>query len=241
MANFILIHGAWHGGWCWEEIVPALAHLGHRVLAPDLPGMGEDAASGHIATLDEWAMFVAGMASGMEGPTILAGHSRGGMIISRAAELAPHAMKRLVYVTAMMPLPGESMGQIVGEFAPNHKSGLADAVRPTADGRATVCHGREAAIATFYNTSPADRAEAAFARLTAEPTVMLTTPVALTEARYGSVPRTYVRCDEDRALPLALQDHLIARQLCDVASLHADHSPFYSAPAELSDLLHRIA
>jgi hypothetical protein len=70
---------------------------------------------------------------------------------------------------------------------------------------------------------------------------MLTTPVALTEARYGSVPRTYVRCDEDRALPPALQDHLIARQPCDVASLHADHSPFYSAPAELSDLLHRIA
>ena len=85
MARFILVHGAWHGGWCWDEVSPRLTELGHQVRAPDLPGMGADAASGHVATLDEWAMFIAGIASAQDEPAILVGHSRGGIVISRAA------------------------------------------------------------------------------------------------------------------------------------------------------------
>jgi len=59
MTTFILIHGAWHGGWCWERIVPLLEQQGHRVLAPDLPGMGNDSTPLATITLDYWAQFVA--------------------------------------------------------------------------------------------------------------------------------------------------------------------------------------
>ncbi len=241
MARFILVHGAWHGGWCWDEVSPRLNALGHQVRAPDLPGMGADAASGPVATLDEWAMFIAGMASAQDEPSILVGHSRGGIVISRAAELAPQAVRRLVYLAAVMPSPGETMADLFQVGGQDRSPQVADAIGMSDDGRTMIWHSRKAAISTFYGTTPSERADAAFARLTAEPANMRTTAVLLSSARYGAVPRSYIHCEEDRAVTPDLQRLMVARQPCDTYSLKTDHSPFYSAPDELTALLQIIA
>lgn len=241
MARFILVHGAWHGGWCWEEIEPRLKALGHDVCAPDLPGMGADAVSGHVATLEEWAMFIAGMASATSEPAILVGHSRGGIVISRAAEIAPQAVKRLVYLAAVMALPGESMGELFDNPDLVQSSLLAGAVSPSSDCSTMVLHGRDAALRTFYNTTSPERSEAAFARLTPEPSSMRAAPVILSEQRYGTVPRSYIYCEKDQSVPPRLQRHLVACQPCDTYSLETDHSPFYSAPDDLTAILQQIA
>ena len=242
MARFVLVHGAWHGGWCWEEIVPRLEAAGHRVAAPDLPGMGADAASGHVATLDEWAMFIAGMAAADPEPAILVGHSRGGIVISRAAELAPPgSIARLVYLSALMVEPGKTMGEtffVPGETLSAERMA---AVEVSGDGRTSRYVSRDVAIGFFLNTSPADRAEAAFARLSPEPTSMIAAPVVTTPGRYGQVPRSYIRCEQDRAVRPEVQARMVAAQPCEVHSLDCDHSPFYSAPDELAGLLDRIA
>jgi len=241
MARFILVHGAWHGGWCWEEIAPRLQALGHEVSAPDLPGMGADAASGHVATLDEWGMFIAGMATARDEPAILVGHSRGGIVVSRAAEIAPGAVRRLVYLAAIMPIPGESMADIFERPESGHGSGIATAVSVSGDGNTMILHGREAALAAFYGMTPPDRAEAAYTRLTPEPTSMRAAPVNLSQSRYGTVPRNYIYCEKDQSVLPELQRYMVSRQPCDTYVLETDHSPFYSAPDELTAMLHDLA
>lgn len=241
MARFVLIHGAWHGAWCWEVVAPRLAALGHDVCAPDLPGMGADADLGHVATLDEWAMFVAGIASADSGPAILVGHSRGGIVISRAAELAPRAVRRLVYLAAVMPRSGEAMGSMFDDPELTSQSPLNGAVGISANGLTMTLNSQDAALRAFYNTSPPERAQAAFARLTPEPLNMQATPVLLSESRYGSVPRSYILCEQDRSLPVRLQRQMIDRQPCDAYTLDTDHSPFYSAPVELAAMLDDIS
>lgn len=241
MARFILIHGAWHGGWCWEQVVPMLASRGHEVVAPDLPGMGADAASGHVATVDEWAMFVAGMAMANEQPAILVGHSRGGIVISRAAEFAPKAVSHLVFLAAAMPLPGQTIGEIFAESRTTSALVLMDAIQPSDDGLTLMLANREAATAAFYGQTSPKLAQSAFDRLTPEPMSVQNAPIHLSAERYGSVARTYIRCTDDGSVPLALQDTMIDQQPCETRSLDADHSPFYSAPVELTHALDDIA
>ena len=197
MTRYILIHGAWHGGWCWEEITPRLRALGHEVRAPDLPGMGADAPSGHVATLEEWAMFVAGMASAADEPAILVGHSRGGLVISRAAELAPDAVSHLVYLAAVMALPGQSMAEIFDAAKEAHSSRSTGSVSMAEDGRTILWHDQETAVRAFYGNTSEAQAAAAFARLTPEPKARRRAPVHLTAERYGSARRPYDHSERD--------------------------------------------
>src|SRR4051794_14665010 len=103
MAGFVLIHGRWHGGWCFRAGAARLRAAGHTVVAPDLPGMGGDEAALAAVSLRGWAKFAAqhcrSMKREVEGaPVVLAGHSRGGLVVSQAGELAPEAVDALVYV-----------------------------------------------------------------------------------------------------------------------------------------------
>src|SRR5580765_5765914 len=93
MATFVLIHGSWHGGWCFDEVKALLEAAGHRVIAPDLPGMGGTEAELGAVTLQGWADFVAGLCrDAPQRPVVLAGHSRGGLVIGQDAETAPEAI-----------------------------------------------------------------------------------------------------------------------------------------------------
>jgi len=84
MTTFGLIHGAWHGAWCWERVVPSLERRGARVVAPDLPGMGQDKTPLSGITLAVWARSVADLVEQQSEPAVLVGHSRGGIVISQA-------------------------------------------------------------------------------------------------------------------------------------------------------------
>lgn len=234
MARVILVHGAWHGGWCWEEIVPRLAALGHQVMAPDLPGMGSDAVSGHVASLDEWAMYIAGMAAASSQPAVLVGHSRGGIVISRAAEFAPSAISKLIYLAAVMVRPGETMMDpfnAAPELSAPHAAG---AFTVADDGLTSIWHDPQAAVRAFYGTTPEHHAAAAFDRLTPEPTSMGATRIDLTEERYGSIPRAYIYCERDASLVPALQRRMVEAHPCVTRTMDTDHSPFYSAPVDLT-------
>jgi pimeloyl-ACP methyl ester carboxylesterase len=115
MASFVLIPGAMHGRWTWDRIVPRLEAAGHEVIAPDLPGMGTNQSIPvEEVTLADWGDFVADQVRAAKAPVVLAGHSRGGLVIGEAAERVPDRLAGLIYLTALLVPPGQSLADITG-------------------------------------------------------------------------------------------------------------------------------
>ena len=238
MAHFVLVHGAYHGGWCWERLAPLLEDHGHEVWAPDLPGMGQDARSGQVATIEEWAEFIAARARAGPRP-ILVGHSRGGLVISRTAELIPDQLLGLVYLAAVLAPPGVTMMDAVGflDMPPE----IAQARQLSADGRTSTWSSRVLARRVFYSETDALIVDRAFERFSPEPAANISWPLAASRERYGRVPRAFIECLRDAAIPIANQRRMVAAEPCKVWTLDADHSPFYSCPQELARVLDEIA
>jgi len=105
MAEFLLVHGACHGAWCWRDVLPLLNIDGHSARAIDLPAHGEDTSAISDCSLDAYADKVI---AAIRGPVILVGHSLAGMTISAVAEKAPEKLERLIYLTAWLPGNGDS-------------------------------------------------------------------------------------------------------------------------------------
>lgn len=236
MASFVLIHGSWHGGWCFDAVRALLEAAGHEVIAPDLPGMGGDCATLRAVTLQAWADFAADLCrSASQSPVILAGHSRGGLVVSQTAETAPDAMDGLVYICAMMLPDGMSRAEFKQLEGPNPDF---DAIiTPVCDGAGTVADGARGA-AVFAQLSPPALVEAAMARLVAEPHGPRSTRLRLSADRFGRLPRTYIECTEDRTIPISSQRKMQALVPgAGVVTLAADHSPFLSTPQALAAAL----
>ena len=128
MAEFLLIHGSCHGAWCWRDLIPALAALGHGARAIDLPAHGADATPAADATLELYADRIL---AAIDGPVTLVGHSAAGYPITLAAERAPDRIARLVYLCAYVPVPGLSM---IDMRRAGPRQLLGNAVRAAPDG-----------------------------------------------------------------------------------------------------------
>ncbi|MBC2666953.1 alpha/beta fold hydrolase [Novosphingobium flavum] len=239
MATFILVHGSWHGGWSFDLLAARLAAAGHSVDAPTLPGMGGSEEELRAVTLDGWTDFIVARCRAArergQGPVVLAGHSRGGIVITAAAERDPEAMDALVYICAHMLPSGLSRADFAAQSPRN--AAFAAIVSPTPGGAGTVVDP-EGAHAVFAQLSPPEVTESAAARLLAEPNAPRDTPVFTTPERWGKLPRTYVECTEDRVIPIADQRRQQALSPgARVVTLEADHSPFFSRPDELAAAL----
>ncbi len=239
MATFVLVHGAWHGAWCWHDIVPLLESEGHRVLVPDLPGHGDDHSPVAEMTLDSYARRVAETIEQATEPVVLVGHSMGGIVVTQAAELVPDRVARLVYVTAFLPADGQSLVDLAGSVEHG------DNVQPNLviDEHTGTCVVADSALVdVFYGECSDEQAADAIGRLVPESLAVVVTPVHVTSAGAGRIPRAYVECLRDGGLTIALQRSMHAALPCDpVVAIEADHSPFLSRPRELADHLLALA
>jgi pimeloyl-ACP methyl ester carboxylesterase len=238
MSTYVLIHGAWHGGWCWRKVVPLLEAKGHRVLAPDLPGHGDDKTPTATVTLKSYADRICEIAGAQAEPVILAGHSMGGVAITQAGDNCPKQITALVYVCAFLPRNGDALATWASQDPASMVNPSTTALRTDGAIDFKPEHSREA----FYgNCSDAD---AAFAqsRLVAQAGAPIGTPVVTTAERWGRIPRYYVECARDRALTQKLQRAMQNDSPCrQTFSIDTDHSPFFSAPEQLAEILSRIA
>jgi len=215
-ATVVLVHGAWHGPWCFTKVVDGLAEKGITAIAPELPlldGLGVDAA------------LVADLVAGIDEPVVLLGHSYGGQVISAAATESAN-VTHLVYLCALMLDQGESLQDILAT-GPN----AYDAVRRDGDHRVVI---PELAAATFYGDCSTDDIDLALRSVRPMPAAPAPTPAGA--PAWTRIPSTYVVCEQDRAIPPAGQ-HILARHASRVVSWDASHSPFFSRPDLLVELL----
>jgi len=126
MTTFVLVHGASHGSWCWDKVVPLLEAQGHDVVAVDLPGntYGEfDIPPGQV-TLDTYAQHGCKVLDQQDEPVVLVGHSLGGLTITQTAEYRPDKIKTLVYLTALLLRSGEAMLPVSSRDPETVRAGL---------------------------------------------------------------------------------------------------------------------
>ena len=240
MAIFVLVHGAGHGAWCWSKLVPELEALGHRGVAIDLPGLGDDPTPAAEVTFDGTIDRVVDAVRQEAEPVVLVGHSLGGVSISRTAELVPERIQLLVYLSAFLPVDGDSVDAIYQSPEWPAETATIPPLR-SADGL-TVSHTPEGARERFYQDCSDEDVAYCLARLRPQPLVMRQTPVRVTPERFGRVPRAYIECLNDQAAPIERQRKMVARSPCrTVASLPTGHSPFFSAPADLAKMLSDMA
>lgn len=234
MAHFLLVHGSAHGAWCWRDTVPALEALGHSAIAIDLPSHGADPTPLEEVTLDRYAEAVL---AAIDRPTIVVGHSMGGYPISRAADLDPTNMARLVYLCAYVPWDGYSL---VDMRLSAPRQPIMKAIAKSADGASFTIipkHARE----VFYHDCPDEAVAFALDNLCPQAILPQATKVTL-GAQYASVPRSYIICEHDSAVPIELQERIAADFAPgDVTRMSTSHSPFFSDPGGLAAHLDRIA
>ena len=234
MTTFVLVHGSWHGGWCWTKVVPRLEAAGCRAVALDLPGHGADATPVARISLASYATRIAEVVEAQPDPVVLVGHSMGGAAITQAAERCADRLAALVYLAAFVPADGVS---VVDQAYLDEKSLLNGAVRLDPD-RGTAALEDSIIDACFYGDCSASDIAFARARLCEDPLAPLTTPLALGERSVLDVPRVYIECLRDATLTIERQRG-IQRECAwrRIYSLDTGHSPFFSAPDPLAGQL----
>ncbi len=236
MSNYVLIHGGSDGGFVWEDVAPLLRQRGHGVRAPDLPGHGEDETPIPEITLGSYAERICEVLDEQDEPSILVGHSSGGVAVTQAAEHRPEKVEALVYLAAYLPQNGQSLLELV-ESDP--EAGGGDVILNEDEGWIGFPEGdaRE-----MFGTDVADEVwDRYWARTRPEPLAPLVTPVLTTEANFGRVPRVYVQTLRDRGVSPALQHRMRHALPCRVVSMDTGHMPMLSAPRQLAQHLASLA
>jgi pimeloyl-ACP methyl ester carboxylesterase len=231
----ILVHGAWHGAWCYAGLQALLDRRGVASLAVDLPGHG--ASTLPLGDLHGDAQHVADVIEAWGRPVVLVGHSYGGAVITEAAVRTDpdrQLVRHLVYLAAFAPLAGEGVMGALGSFE-RRDVALGAAMRMRDDGTSVL--DPDLAAPALYGSCPPELVTASLPRLSPQPMATMVQPV--TGDPRATIPSTYVVCTLDQAVH---PDHQVAMaaRCTHVVTLETDHSPFASMPDATAEVIHRI-
>lgn len=226
MSTFVLVHGSFQGGWIWQRVAEGLRAAGHTVYHPSLDGCAERKGSlRHGVTLDSQAAEIAGLLFYEDlNDVVLVGTSSGGIVAARAAEMAPERIRRLVFIDALVPVPGESTSTI-NSRPPYPKSDPAYGPRPD------QARGR-----VFTDLEP-ELQDWAVARYTRQPVAPTDDPVDLQDFWSREWQVDVLRCTQSSAPPEAHQRRTAEKLGGSYAELEAGHYPMLSHTAEITRYL----
>lgn len=227
--DIVLVHGSYHGAWCWDRLVPELEARGHRVLTVDLPI--SDAAAG----LAEYADAVEATVDGLTAP-ILVGHSMAGLVIPLVAER--HALAKLIFLAAFVPEPGVSLGE-QREREPIDGTVTLKTAEWTDLGDNVWMVGPNTATELFYPDARPGDAAWAVSQLRPQAYRFMSEPSPL--SAWPDVPSRYIVCHDDVAInPHWCRSAARERLGTEAVEIAGAHSPFVTRPAELAELLHSL-
>ena len=234
MKTFILIHGSWHSAWNWHKVVPLIEKAGHEAIAIDLPGMGRDKTPIQEVKMKTTVEKICQVIDSVPGKVILVGHSKNGIMISQAAEYRSDKIEKLVYLAAYL-IPN---GKTQKEYSMLDTGGwLRSYVTQHPE---TNSHTLQSTIFKegLYHDCADEITDLAKVLLSNEPVESAITPLHLSEENFGRIPRFYIECTEDRAVTPFIQRKMHTETPCEkVYSLPTSHSPFFSKPKELVNIL----
>ena len=218
--TLVLVHGAWHGSWCWEPLADALGDVPVQTI--DLLSAGNDPAA--LGDLHADAAALRSALSNIGGPTVVLGHSYGGAVITEAVT-ADSGVVHLIYLCAFLLDEGESLAGAVGGTPPPWWDVRGDHV---------LVH---TPAEVFYNDVSPELTARSVPRVSAHSLAAFEQP--LTNAGWKAVPSTYVICEQDHAIPPFAQEAM-AQRAGEVIRMNTGHSPFLSQPQALASLLRPI-
>ena len=243
MTTFVLVHGAWHGGWCWWKTAPILRDAGYLVLTPSLTGLGDRE---HLARLIPPAILnldlhvrdvVQLLQSEDLSNVVLVGHAYAGMVITGVAELVPERIAALVYVNGVAPADGEAMiDQLAAVRGPEFVARIQQHVAggdPTMPAPTTA----EEINRRWAISDPDDQAFM-LPRLSPQPTLTFAQPVRTGRPEAAALRREFVLCSESGFEPVAVR---AAANGWDVHHIDTGHDPMITEPEQLAAILLRIA
>lgn len=234
MSRFVIVHGAFEGAWCWEPIVDRLRAAGHTVQAPDLPGAGEDDTPVEDVTLAAYVSRVCEMLNSEPEPAVLIGHSMGGIVITQAVAECGDKVSQVVYVSAFLPKNGQSLQDLAGL-----PEGAGDGVQKNmvVEGAPLVATLNAAAGAeVLYGQCDPRTQQWASDMLRPQAARPFIERVQIHDD--APVTRRFVFCAKDKAIPIELQRRMATESpVVETAEIETDHSPFFSAPDELTKIL----
>jgi pimeloyl-ACP methyl ester carboxylesterase len=233
MKTFILIHGAWLNAGIWDRIAPRLRDAGHEVLTPELPGNGRDATPASQVNLQTYVDAIATLIYEREDV----------IVVSNLTETMPKKIAHLFYLAAFMLPDGASVVSFQeaqralrsGQQGP--PPGAKGFLKFAPDNSYSTLNA-ELVPSKLCNTCTEADAQLLMSHFAQQPTGPRLDPVHISEARWGSVTRTYIKTLQDKSVATELQEAMLAQIPCTpVVELDSDHSPFYSKPEELVEIL----
>ena len=238
MASFLLVHGAWHGAWCWRTVQAALVSAGHRAHAVTLTGLGERA---HLLNAEIGLQtHIADVRNAIEAEElqdlVLVGHSYAGMLVTAIADLLPGRLAHLVYLDAVVPRPGESWSST---HSPATRKARLDAAR------ASPLFAFPPPDPVVFGLGGADH-DWVLRRQTPHPGHTYDEPLEFDVRRVATVPRTFVSCTTPALATIdAIRPRVVSAAFWDgawlpgsrVVGMATGHDPMISAPQELVAIL----
>jgi len=242
MARIVLVHGAFSGAWVWEPVLPGLREAGHTVETFDLPGQGSDQTPIEQVDLDAYARRTCEVLAAGE-PAVLVGHSMGGMVITQAAARTPEQVVQLVYLAAFLPGDGQSLLELT-----HYPEAAGDQVQANmvVEGDPPVARLPAEAVKVALGECCTDTQLAWLIEHTvSQPVVPFTQPFRLDPDRaeaFAALPRAYITCLRDRAIPPQMQRRMFTDAGCDpVVEIDTDHSVWLSRTDGVVTAVDRLA
>jgi pimeloyl-ACP methyl ester carboxylesterase len=232
--TFVLVHGAWHGGWCWGKVAATLRSRGHTVHTPTQTGLGERA---HLIsksiTLDTFVEDIVNHIKFEElKDIVLVGHSFGGNAISGTADRMPDRIKQLVYLDAAMLENGQSVFSLL---PPDVVAARTKAAQDTSGGLSIP----PPPAAAFGISDPAQQAWLT-ARLTPHPFGTFTSPLTLKNKIANGLPATYIICSDPMYGPLQASRDVVKRIGMKTVEIKTGHDAMVTVPDQLTDMLDAV-
>lgn len=233
--TFVLVHGVWHGGWCWSRVAEILSSRGHRVSAPTQTGLGE--RSHLLSSAITIETFVDDIVEHMRfedlNNVVLVGHSFGGIPITGVADVAPERIAKLIYLDAIMLNSGETWFDLLPEDMAQDRKALAE---KTSGGLSLPPASPE----SFGVTRPVD---VAFLepRLTPHPFKTFTTSLTLKNPVGNGLPASYIQCTDPPYRPAAIALQRAQEFGWPVSQIATGHDAMVTEPEAVADLLEKLS